>query len=143
MSVCWIRSIVVWCVVCVSASPATLRRSQNDPTENDPQADRVFLRTIPYNRNVEMNQLLIKEENGRQRQVSRMFDSVKGLSEAGSVAHVLVLDVLDAVKDIAKTRCVHSRTYALESNIVRDSLNHNYGSSFLVLPGHKGDFTQP
>ena len=58
MSVCWIRSIVVWCVVCVSASPATLRRSQNDPTENDPQADRVFLRTIPYNRNVEMNQLL-------------------------------------------------------------------------------------
>ena len=50
-----------------------------------------------------MDQFLLKEETAEQ-QGARMFDSVEGISEAGSVAHVLALDALDAVKDIAKTR---------------------------------------
>ena len=74
------------------------------------------LRTIPrYGRVFEwttkvklcfMNKFLVKEEASEQ-QVARMLDSsVEGISEAGSVAHVLALDALDAVKDVAKTRCV-------------------------------------
>ena len=50
-----------------------------------------------------MDLFLVKEETAEQ-QGARMFDSVEGISEAGSVAHVLALDALDAVKDIAKTR---------------------------------------
>ena len=71
------------------------------------------LRTIPrYGRVFEwttkvklcfMNKFLVKEEASEQ-QVARMLDSFGGISEAGSVAHVLALDALDAVKDIAKTR---------------------------------------
>ena len=53
-----------------------------------------------------IDQFLIKEKTAEQ-QVARMLDSsVEGISEAGSVAHVLALDALDAVKDVAKTRCV-------------------------------------
>ena len=50
-----------------------------------------------------MDLFLVKEETAEQ-PGARMFDSVEGISEAGSVAHVLALDALDAVKDIAKTR---------------------------------------
>ena len=52
-----------------------------------------------------MNKFLVKEEASEQ-QVARMLDSFGSISEAGSVAHVLALDALDAVKDVAKTRYV-------------------------------------
>ena len=50
------------------------------------------------------DQFLDQKEETAEQQGARMFDSVEGISEAGSVAHVLALDALDAVKDIAKTR---------------------------------------
>ena len=52
----------------------------------------------------ERTQQAQEETSDSEQRVARMLDSFGGISEAGSVAHVLALDALDAVKDIAKTR---------------------------------------
>ena len=54
-----------------------------------------------------MDRFLLKEENGEPLQpVPRMLGSAEGIADMGSVAHILALDALDAVKEIATTRYV-------------------------------------
>ena len=55
-----------------------------------------------------MGRFLLKEGKEEPLQpVPKMLGSAEGISDMGSVAHVLALDALDAVKEVATTRQVH------------------------------------
>jgi len=82
MTKCWTCSLIFLCAICIPASPATLERNHDNLIGDDAQEG--------------------KEEPLQP--VPKMLGSAEGISDMGSVAHVLALDVLDAVKEVATTR---------------------------------------